>query len=97
MSPEEYEPIDVQGTPAPEPQQQTEVQSELFAAQVRQRLAERERVELPPPPHPFFSGIYTFPFYSLSIPHWITLSLALVVEGGIVYMMIDFGHTLFGW
>jgi hypothetical protein len=97
MSPEEYEPIDVQGTSDPEPQWQAEPQSELFAAQVRQRLAERERVELPPPPPPFFSGVYTFPFYPLCLPHWIALSVAFLIEGGIVYMMIEFGHQLFGW
>jgi hypothetical protein len=74
-----------------------ETQSELFAEQVRQRLAERTRVVPTPPPHPFFSGVYTFPFYAQCFPSWFTLSLGLLVEGSLVYLMLDFGRTLFHW
>jgi hypothetical protein len=95
--PEEYELIDRRGTADPEPRRSGELQSELFAEQVRQRLAERTHVEPTPPPHPFFSGVYTFPFYSRCLPNWLALSLAFLALGGIVSQMLEFGRTLFGW
>ncbi len=96
VSPEEYEPIDMQEA-SEEPPTTREPQSELFAEQVRQRIAERERSTPPPPPYPFFSGVYTFPFYSHCLPHGIALSLALLVVGGMLYGLIDLGRQIFGW
>jgi hypothetical protein len=95
--PEEYEPIAMQRTTDLEPPSPRETQSELFAEQVRQRLAERLHDEPPPPPHPFFSGVYTFPFYSRCLPNWLALSLAFLVLGGLVSQLLGFGRTLFGW
>jgi hypothetical protein len=94
--PEEYEPIAMQEATDPEPQLPREPQSELFAEQVRQRLAERMHDEPTPPPHPFFSGVYTFPFYSRCLPNWLALSLAFLVLGGLVSQLLSFGRTLFG-
>jgi hypothetical protein len=95
--PEEYEPINVQERTDPEPQSPRQPQSELFAEQVRQRLAERLHDEPTPPPHPFFSGVYTFPFYSRCLPNWLALSLAFLVLGGLVSQLLGFGRALFGW
>jgi hypothetical protein len=94
--PEEYEPIDVQSSAPVTPPREDE-DSGLFAEQVRQRLAERTRAELPPPTHPFFSGVYTFPWYANSLPNWIALSLGALLIGGIVKGLIYFGGIIFGW
>jgi hypothetical protein len=37
------------------------------------RIAERE--EDPPPAHPLISGVYSFPWYSETLPAWVLLSL----------------------
>jgi hypothetical protein len=95
--PEEYKPIDVRETVNPGPPAPREPQSELFAEQVRQHIAERLHAEPTPPPHPFFSGVYTFPLYSRCLPNWLALSLAFLVLGGLVSQLFDFGRTLFGW
>jgi hypothetical protein len=95
MSPEEYEPYEVHDTSAPEPSTPREPQDELFAEQVRQRIAERTRTQPVPPPHPFLSGVYTFPFYSACLPNWLALSMAFLAEGGLVYFMMEFGRSLF--
>ncbi|MHB1424666.1 MAG: hypothetical protein ACYC3I_15970 [Gemmataceae bacterium] len=94
MSPDEYEPYDLRGAAEPEP---SKPQDALFDEQVRQRIAERARTQPPPPPHPFFSGVYTFPFYAASSPHWLALTLVFLVEGLLVQMMIEFGSKLFHW
>jgi hypothetical protein len=94
--PGEYELIDRRGTADPEPQRSGELQSELFAEQVRQRLAERTHDEPTPPPHPFFSGVYTFPFHARCLPNWLALSLAFLGLGVIVSQMLEFGRMLFG-
>lgn len=93
---EEGEPIEMQGTLEPEPPRPAEPQNQMFAEQVRQRIAEREHAEPTPPPHPFFSGVYSFPFYSHCLPHAIVLALGFLVEGGLVYALIDFGQSLLG-
>jgi hypothetical protein len=69
----------------------------LFAEEVRRRLAERERPEPTPPRFPFFSGVYTFPWYPRSLPYWLALSLAFLTVGGTLCLMMEFGHGLFGW
>ncbi len=94
MLPEEYEPIDMQAAAETETPPREEPDS-LFDRQVQQRLAEREHPELPAPPHPFFSGVYTFPWYSPCLPNWIPLALGGLVLGGIVYGMMDVGGMLF--
>jgi hypothetical protein len=94
--PEEYEPIDVQSS-APAPPPQEDEPSGLFAEQVRQRMAERTRAELPPPPHPFFSGVYTFPWYAHSLPNWIALTLGALVVGGLLCFLLSLGRGIFGW
>jgi len=96
-APDEYEPYDVGGTPeqaAPTPRQPQDV---LFAEQVRQRIAERTHVQPQLPSHPFLSGVYTFPFYSATLPNCLALALAFIAEGGLVYLMIEFGSGLFHW
>jgi hypothetical protein len=93
---EEYEPIDVR-LPDAEASSPLDDGSGWFAEQVRQRIAERERVELPPSPHPLFSGVYTFPWYANCLPNWLSLSLALLVVGGIVRGLVHFGGIIFKW
>lgn len=95
-SPEEYEPIGVQGAPESERSPPREPQSDLFDEQVRQRIAERTRVQPTLPPHPFFSGVYTFLFYSACLPNWIALSLAFLTVGVLVQQMMVYGGMLFG-
>lgn len=94
---EEEEPIDIQYTPQPPMQPPSELQTELFAEQVRQRLAERTRVQPVPPAHPFLSGVYTFPLYGACLPNTLALFLAFLVLGGLVQQMMQFGQQLFGW
>jgi hypothetical protein len=95
--PEEYEPYDVRGTAEPAAPARNEPQDEIFAEQVRQRIAERTRVEPVLPAHPFFSGVYTFPLYSACLPNCLALALFFLIEGGLVYLMIEFGSGLFHW
>ncbi|MGH7168853.1 MAG: hypothetical protein ACRELF_08405 [Gemmataceae bacterium] len=97
MSPEEYEPIDLQDTSEAETPTPRESQSELFAEQVRQRIAERTRVKPVLPAHPFLSGVYTFPLYSACLPNGLALFLAFLVIGGLVHQLIEIGGQLFGW
>ena len=97
MSPEEYEPIDIQDTPEPEVPMAREPQSELFAEQMRQRLAERTRVQPTLPAHPFLSGVFTFPLYSACLPNTLALFLAFLAIGGLVHQLIEIGGQLFGW
>ncbi|HTU89512.1 MAG TPA: hypothetical protein VMF69_05390 [Gemmataceae bacterium] len=94
-SPEEYEPYEMRDIAKAETSTPREPQSELFAEQVRQRIAERTRSQPKPPPHPFFSGVYNFPLYSACLPNWLALSLAFLAEGGIVYLLLEFGSNLF--
>jgi hypothetical protein len=96
MSPEEYGPIDVQDTPEPETPTPREPQSELFAEQVRQRLAERTRVKPVLPAYPFLSGVFTFPLYSVCLPNVGALFLAFLAVGGLVLQLIQIGSQLFG-
>ena len=93
--PEEHEAYDVRGTPEPAVPTPPQPQDELFAEQVRQRIAERTRTEPVPPAHPFLSGIYTFPLYSGCLPNCLVLALCFLAEGGLVYLMIAFGGDLF--
>jgi hypothetical protein len=95
MSPEEYEPIEVQGES--EPQAPPETQSELFGQQVRQHMAERIHVRHKLPPHPFIKGVYTFPFYRACFPYALALSIAFLVVGVLVNQLMEFGRDLFGW
>lgn len=95
--PEEYEPLGLQDASEPEAAMPREPQSELFAEQVRQRLAERTRVQPTLPAHPFLSGVFTFPLYPVCLPHLLALSLAFLTAGGLVYAMIQAGGQLFGW
>jgi hypothetical protein len=94
MSPEEYEPLDMQAASEVTAPPREERDS-LFAEQVRQRIAEREHAEPPAPPHPFFSGVYTFPWYVRCLPNWITLTVSELVLGGIAYGLMDIGQQLF--
>jgi hypothetical protein len=94
-SPDEYEPYDVRGTTEPEPSAPPEEKDDLFAEQVRQRIAERTRTKTTLPPHPFLNGIYTFPLYSTCLPNWLALSMAFLVEGGLVSFTLEFGRELF--
>lgn len=97
QSPEESEAYEVRGTPelpAPKP---PEPQDEFFAEQVRQRIAERTRVQPVLPAHPFLSGVYTFPLYSACLPNCLALALFFLIEGGLVSLMIAFGRDLFHW
>ncbi len=96
MLPHEYEPIELQESPSI-PGAPTETQSELFAQQVAQRLAERTHVRPVLPPHPFVNGVYSFPFYPRCIPSGLMLTLGLLAEGVIVHQMLEFGRALFGW
>jgi hypothetical protein len=59
-------------------------------------MAERTRAEPPPPPHPFFSGVYTFPWYIQTVPNWIALTLGLLVVGGLLYALLSLGSNIFG-
>ncbi len=95
-SPEECEPYAMRDAAEPPPPPR-EPQSDLFDAEVRQRLAERTRVRPTLPPHPFFSGVYSFPLYSACVPNWIALSVAFLIVGGLGHMMMQVGHMLFGW
>jgi hypothetical protein len=94
-SPEEYEPYEMRSAAESEPAKPSELQSELFAEQVRQEIAQRTRTEPPAPKHPFVSGVYNFPLYSASLPQWLALSLAFAVEGGLVSLLIGLGEALF--
>ena len=96
-APEEYEPLDVRAEPTPGPPPEPAEHDPWFAEQVRQRIAERTRTELPPPPHPLFSGVYTFPLYPRTVPYWLILSLALLVIGGLLYALLSLGSSIFGW
>lgn len=98
MPEEEDEPIHVQANSEPDaPPPPRETQSELFAEQVRQRLAERTREQPAPPAHPFLSGVFTFPLYGACLPNELALFLAFLVFGGMVYQLIQLGQQLFGW
>jgi hypothetical protein len=95
-SPEEYEPIEVQETPeARQPPRET--QSELFDAQVKQRIAERTRVQPKTPPHPFLNGVYMIPWDSRCFPNWLALSFGFTVQGVLAHQLMEFGRQLFGW
>ncbi len=94
-SPDEYVPYQMRDNAEPAAPLSHPTQDEAFAEQVRQQIAERTRIELPPPPHPFFSGVYSFLFYPACLPNWLALALAFLVEGGIVYMLLAFGGNLF--
>lgn len=96
-APEEYEPIEMRPRPTSESSPEPAEHDPWFAEQVRQRIAERTRTELPPPPHPLFSGVYTFPLYPRTVPYWLTLSLALLVIGGLLYALLQLGSDIFGW
>lgn len=93
--PEEYEPYDVRSTAEPPAPLRHEPQDDLFAEQVRQRIAERTRVQATLPAHPLFTGVYTFPLYSACLPNCLALALLFLTEGGLVYLMIEFGSGLF--
>lgn len=95
MSPEEYERIEVQAES--EPQSPPQTQSELFEQQVRQEIAERTHVRRKLPPYPFINGVFAFPFYRACFPYALALSLAFLVVGVLVYQLMEFGRTLFGW
>jgi hypothetical protein len=97
MLPEEYEPYEVRESAGPTAPSPLEAQTDLFAEQVRQRIAERTRNQTELPAHPFLSGVYTFPVYSSSLPNCFIRTLAFLVEGGLVYMLIAFGRDLFHW
>jgi hypothetical protein len=97
MSPEEYEPIEMRQRDEPAPQEPAEPVSELFAEQVRQRIAERTRNQPTLPPHPFVSGVYGFFFSARCFPSWLALSFAFLVLGGIVHQMLAIGQALFHW
>lgn len=96
-TPEEYEPIEMRPQPASGSSPEGAEHDPWFAEQVRQRIAERTRTELPPPPHPLFSGVYTFPLYPRTVPYWLTLSLALLTIGGLLYALLQLGSSIFGW
>lgn len=96
-SPDEYVPYDFRDKAEPIPPPTREPQTELFAEEVRRRIAERTRSQPVPPPHPFFSGVYSFLFYSACLPNWIALSFAFLGEGVLVYLMLEFGGALFHW
>ncbi len=95
QSPEEYEPYEMKGTAEPTPPKPHEPQDEIFAEQVRQRIAERTRVQPQLPAYPFLSGVYTFPLYSACFPNCLALALGFLIEGGLVYLMMEFGRELF--
>jgi hypothetical protein len=97
MLPEEYEAYDVRSTPERGAPASGEPEDPHFAEQVRQRVAERTRTQPVLPPHPFVNGVYSFPFYSACSSSWLALSLAFLVEGGIVHQLIEFGGALFHW
>jgi hypothetical protein len=97
MSPEEYEPIDVRDEPEPKAQAEEKRRDPWFEEQVRQRLAERQRTSLPPPPIPLLSGVFTFPWYPPCMPNWLALSLAGLGLGGMLYGLIGLGQGIFGW
>jgi hypothetical protein len=94
-SPEEYEPYQASGPSKPAPPTASDPQDPVFAEQVRQHIAERTHTLPTLPPHPFLKGVYTFPFYFACLPNWLALSLAFLAEGGIVYLMLEFGRDLF--
>jgi hypothetical protein len=51
--------------------------------------------ELPrPPAHPFLEGVYTFPWYSKSLPPWLLLSLGLLAMGGILLVLLSLWPSL---
>lgn len=95
ISPDETEAYDVRDPTELQPPTPREPRDEVFAEQVRQRVAERTRVKPVLPRHPFVNGVYTFAFYSACLPNWLTLSLAFLTEGGLVHLMIEFGRDLF--
>lgn len=97
QSPEEYEAYDVRSTAEPAAPVQREPQEALFAEQVRQRIAERTRVQPVLPTHPFFSGVFTFPLYSACLPNCLALALVFLMEGGLVHLLMEFGSELFHW
>lgn len=96
MPPKEDEPINLQDSPEPEASKPRESQSELFAEQVRQRIAERTRVQPVLPRHPFLSGVFTFPLYAVCLPHAVALLLAFLAVGGLVLQLQQFGGQLLG-
>lgn len=96
-SPDEYDPYAIRGTAEPPTPTQRETHDPHFAEQVRQQIAERTRVQPALPAHPLLSGVYTFPFYSTSLPNCLALALAFLTEGFLVHLMIEFGSSLFHW
>jgi hypothetical protein len=94
---EDPEAIEMDTASPPEPPRSRESQTELFADQVRRHIAERSHHEGRPPAHPFFSGVYSFPWYSQCLSAWLALSVGALAVGGITYGLIDLGRTLFGW
>lgn len=96
-SPEEYEAYGMHDKAEPQAAVPHQPQTELFAEEVRRRIAERTRTQPTPPAHLFLSGVYGFPLYSACLPNWLALAFAFLAEGGIVYLMIEFGGGLFHW
>lgn len=69
------------GQPAESPDYQPEIDARLSRTRPGESLEHAERLGLvrtrPAPPRwPFFSGVFTFPIYRNSWPHWIGLSMA---------------------
>ena len=57
-------------------------------------LAPRQEPE--PPAHPFFQGVYTFPWYGTSVGPWLAVALGLLAVGGILQGLLSVWSSLQG-
>jgi hypothetical protein len=96
-SPEEYEPVPMQPLATEEANAPSQAAScRPSQEEIHKRLIERERHEDPPPKHPLFSGVYTFPWYPSILPQWGLLSLGTLGVGFIVQQLVFFARAIFG-
>ncbi len=72
----------------PEPPRRPVPMREL-PTEILDRDAEREAANrpLPPPRWTFFSGVFTFPWWPLSLLPWLVLSLGLILTGGASWLI----------
>jgi hypothetical protein len=82
-TPLEIEGYGVTGLPAPPPRAEA-IQAKketATAATVMREMTRQREVKDPPPRHPLFTGVYTFPWYRTSLKAWAWLTLGAVALG----------------
>jgi hypothetical protein len=82
---------DLSGEALPALPGEEEEKARLASLYAPSRFAERLelREEVRPPALPLVTGVYTFPWYSLSMPHWGLVALGLTLELAVVQFLLS--------